>query len=589
MSLDTVIKIGKLYRQVPQAWQYHDQVNWAMNDVQSLQKKRDKDGNSVNTLFFELPISMGKDGMSFDFAGLQEIIDEDKKKALYYLNFKTSKKDAEKRYLFGDIVYSSFTNKKNEEEENGNYRLSKDKKVSSFFRCEEVAKSIDSSLIQHFRSAFRENVERIETLLKKYPSIVLHFNFEGKRWLDFEGIIDAIDSNLTKELVEMSELKNKVVLSKYLYKTLGGTTPGFTDKAKYKNRLFSRDEIVSLMYASKASEKPIIRINSIGILALPHSETLTASDIVTFFEKEKNKSGDAVLEEEQTNEDIIRGIADDSSDSIFDSIISNNFDEKVKFDIVFTSIPASPAGVFYDLIEITNIEKSLLVQIKEKVDKAKQEISDLAQFENPQFTKRLSFDIKISFLKILGDVTKQKKKFQFHLLKVLPQIYSDTYYNDPVLLSAFIEKIEYNIRNSGQAFDTLKYDFYFLLKIQKTNALMQITNSQSYALGQALGTMARRFGWKSTPIKSFEKSYVGNLSRRITSVEEAVKFSTFINEKLVMHGIDKSKEKEALNTFVEIIKEFSEKYNKYNCALGFFNSYYESSYSEQENNLENNS
>lgn len=34
MSLDTVIKIGKFYRQDKNAWKYHDQINWAMKDVE---------------------------------------------------------------------------------------------------------------------------------------------------------------------------------------------------------------------------------------------------------------------------------------------------------------------------------------------------------------------------------------------------------------------------------------------------------------------------------------------------------------------------------------------------------------------------
>ena len=583
MSLDTVIKIGKLYREAPTSWKYHDQVNWANNDVANLAKKKDKDGNAVETTYYEIPVIEEKDTFVFQLDQLKEIHDEDKKSELYYLNFKTSKKDAEKRYLLGDIVYSYFINKKGEAEENGNYRMAKDKKVSSFFRCEEVAKTMDDHFIQKFRDAFRENAQEIERILRSTRSIVLHFNFNGKRWIDFKGIVENIDKILTESLVVKTVFEDKVALDKYLYKTLGGSTPGFGDESRYKNRLFDRDEIISLMYAGKAAEKPTIRVNNIGIIALPQSEKLSALDVVSFFERNRELTlVDQELDEEQDKEEMLD--IDSDNDPFFAPIIENNFDGKVKFDIVFTSIPGSPAGVFYDLIEIANIEKSLLVYINENIKKVKKKVNDLALIEIPNLKNRPIFDVKISFLKILGDVTKDKKKFQLHILKVLPKIYSDTYYQDPIILPAFLEKVEYNIRNDGQSFSTLKYDLYFLLQLQKSDTMTQVTNSQSYALGQALGTMARRFGWTNTPIKSFEKSFVGNLSKRISSIQEAVKFSTFLNEKLAMHEIAKAKEKEALESFDSIVDNFSEKFNKYNCGLGFFKNYYEQ---YKDNNTDN--
>mgnify|MGYP001072072045 CR=1 FL=1 len=589
MSLNVVIKIGKLYRQSPSPWQYHDQVNWAMNDMNNLLKKKDQGDNNIETTFYKIPVIQNGDGISFKINDLETINDEDKKASLYYLNFKTSKKDAEKRYLLGDIVYSSFVNKKGETEENGNYRMAKDKKVSSFYRCEEAAKTMDDPFIQQFRNAFRENVDRIENILTSHPSVVLHFDFDGKRWIDFEGIIENIDNILINSLVVETAFEDKVSLDKYLYKTLGGPTPGFGEAARYKNRLFSRDEIISLMYAGKAAEKPTIRINSIGIIALPHSEQLSALDVVSFFERDKELSlKDQQLDEEEDKETDLLVQSDTESDSLFGAILDNSFDEKVKFDIVFTSIPGSPAGVFYDLIEISNIEKSLLININEKIRKVKQEIVTQAVYENPNFKHKPVFDVKISFLKILGDATKDKKKFQLHLLKTLPKIYTDTYYNDPVLLPAFIEKVEYNIRNSGQSFSILKYDFYFLLKTQKTDTMTQITNSQSYALGQALGTMARPFAaWRDDcPIKSFEKSYVGNLSRRISSIGEVTKLADFLNQKLTIHERAYKTEKDAFLSLVNTIKNFeNERYNKHFCSLGFFESYYAPI--KKENNTDN--
>ncbi|WP_143154043.1 hypothetical protein [Cruoricaptor ignavus] len=549
-----------------------------MKDVENLSKKKDINGNTIETTFINIPVEQG-DTLVFDLENTAEITDEDKKSNIYYLNFKTSKKDAEKRFLIGDIVYSSFVNKKGEIEENGNYRMPKGKKPSSFFKCEEVAKTMDDPFIQKFRAAFREKADEIEKLLKSYPSVVLHFDFGGKRWIDFEGTIDNIDSILTDSLVINTSFENKVALDKYLYKTLGGATPGFSEESRYKNRLFSRDEIISLMYAGKAAESPTIRINptNIGIIAIPHSDNLNSSEVVRFFERNNSYLNDEEVDIEQGKEGEMSSRADGDNESLFAELVENNFDAKVKYDLVFTNIPKSPAGVFWDLTEIANLEKSLLVNINEKIRNIKHEVNSWAYSEIPNLKSKPVFDTKISFLKILGDVTKDKKKFQNHLLSVLPKIYTDTYYHDPIILPAFIERVEYNIRNSGQGFSTLKYDFYFLIRLQKTDIMAEITNSKSYTIGQALGTMARPFAaWRDDcPIKSFEKSYVGNLTRRISSLDDVTKFSDFLNQKLTIHERAFKAEKEAFLSLAETLKNFEgEKYNKHYCSLGFFESYY---------------
>ena len=106
---------------------------------------------------------------------------------------------------------------------------------------------------------------------------------------------------------------------------------------------------------------------------------------------------------------------------------------------------------------------------------------------------------------------------------------------------------------------------------------MDIKESKSYELGNNLGIMAQQFAaWREDcPIKSFEKNYVGNLSRRSSSLNDLIKFSAFINEKLVMHNRLYPDVRNAYDNFIEIIKKFgTEKYNKYNFALGFFETYY---------------
>lgn len=583
MSLDTVIKIGKFYRETKDAWKYHDQINWAMNDVNALEKKRDREGNTVSTTFYEVNVIDQGDRFLFDFDSMTRIVDEDKIKSIYYLNFKTSKKDSSKRYLLGDLVYSCYQDKKGDQIEGGNYRMygtwaDKEKngikeKKSSFWLSEDAASYMDNPFIQKFRSEFRNKAEYIEQFLKGQLSVVIHFNFDGQSWQDMEGIIDNIDVILTQSLVKAFSDGERVVLDKYLYKTLGGVTPGFGETG-HKNRLFTRDEIVSLMYAGNAAEKPLMRVGGIGLIALPHSKELTSDMVVHFFERDKH----TLKEEDDKEVDVTIAEESDDYDSSFVGLLKNNFDDLVKFDIIFTNVPSSPAGVFSDLIEFADVQKSLLRKVHQRITECRHEIEEMAYAEFPK-AKEFKYQIRTSFLNLLGDVTKDKKKYQSHLLKVLPQIYTDTYYEDSLLLPVFLEKVEYNIRNDSIGFNLLKYDFYFLMKIQKKNTLMMIKETKSYALGKQLGIMAQEFAaWKpNCPIKSFEKSYVGNLSRRTASLDELVKFAAFLNEKLTMHGLTEKWVKEAYLEFAALVKSFEgEKYSKNNCSLGFFESYYNS-------------
>ena len=579
MSLDTVLRIGKLYRNTPNYWDYHELINPVWKEVEANSKKKDKNGNFLSTTFYEIPVEYTDDSVKILIDQVVQITDEDKIKSLYTLNFKTSKKDSEKRYLFGDIFYSHFESKK-KFEEGGNYRLAKENKLSSFYRCEDVISIMQENFITKFRKSFVENITRIEDILNSNQTIIIHFNFQGKSWYKLEGITDLIDNLITSNMIE--PIDDKFVLKIYLYKTLGGhNIPNFISSNRYKTNLFTQDEIKDLLYGVRAAQKPLKRLSksSIGIVALPSGEGITSKMLEDFLPRIIN---DDTSEEIKQNEDTLAIGAEEElrngDDELFKDFVYNSFNEKVKFDIIFTNIPASPAGVYTDMIEINSIEKSLLVELNRRINTTKMILQDQFKKEFPN-NKDLILSIQYSFLKILSNNTKSEKKYQFHLLKVLPMIYTDTYYQDPMLLPIFIDKVEFNIRNNGQRFKEFKYDFYFLLSIQKFNTIMTITTSKSYKIGKMLGAMAKQFeSWRDDcPIKSFEKSYVGNLSRRITSLEDMTKFSNFINEKLTIHERWYPDVKEAYVSFVSVLKELEQnksEYNKNHCALGFFESYF---------------
>lgn len=440
MSLDTVLKIGQLFRKSSNYWDYHELINPVMKDVEANSKKKDKDGNIITTTFYNIPVTTLENEVKIHMDQVKEITDEDKKKCLYALNFKTSKKDSEKRYLFGDISYSYFETKKGFEE-GGNYRLAKDKKVSSFYRCEDVANQLSQNVIIHFRAAFLLNIELIEQLLRSKPAIVLHFNFADKSWIELDNVINIIDGLITSRMIIPKE--DKFVLDVYLYKTLGGQNiPNFREDNKYKTNLFTIDEVKDLLYGVRAAQKPLKRLNksNIGIVALPHGDGLTSELISEFLPKMTNEESD---NEEEQSEILIAGdneviLQNDDDDSLFSDFVYNSFDEKVKFDIIFTNIPASPAGLFIDMVEIASVEKSLLVEVNNYINQVKRRLKVQFNQEFPKAKKPLELYLEDSYLKILSNQTKSEKKYQFHLLKVLPLIYTDNYYQDNVLLPLFI-------------------------------------------------------------------------------------------------------------------------------------------------------
>jgi hypothetical protein len=99
---------------------------------------------------------------------------------------------------------------------------------------------------------------------------------------------------------------------------------------------------------------------------------------------------------------------------------------------------------------------------------------------------------------------------------------------------------------------------------------MEITSSESYQIGVMLGVMAKNL---SLEINSFEKNYVGNLTRRIGSMSDFIKLKNEIEQKLVMH--DKAKYTFQISyDLAQKIKEFKSRYDKEECAFGFMESYF---------------
>ncbi len=408
-------------------------------------------------------------------------------------------------------------------------------------------------------------------------SIFIHFEFPEKlHWYQFTEDMSLLNSKILSEFVD--DTPNGLVLKKALYKTLCSGDkkndiqfPSFKGINKYKSKSFQNDNLQDLFYAIDYTSKgKLISGTDIKLIVLPRGEQLTAKDYDEFLEKRD----EAKILVKNKNEN------QNSTDPLFDFFTD---DEKsiTSFDLIFCK-KGGLSSPDLDLIELSGIEKSKLRQTRERI----QQISKEVKLERKSFLrteKELNpLIIDYSFRCILGNPQvdtktgkvsyKPNPKFQSHLLKVIPLIYSNNYSHDEILLPAFIQNVEYSIRSGDEKYNFLKFDLKFLLKIQnsKNDKFMEITSSESYQIGFKLGELAKNL---SQEINSFEKNYVGNLTRRIGNIADFIKLKNEIEQKLIMHD----KTKFTYQTSYELaqkVKEFKSRYDKEECAFGFMESYF---------------
>ena len=276
-----------------------------------------------------------------------------------------------------------------------------------------------------------------------------------------------------------------------------------------------------------------------------------------------------------------------SSEPLFPTFIEEDDNKINKFDFIFSN---TGGNTTVDLIEVSGLERSQLLTIKKR-------INDISNSVKKESASNFDFKIENALTQILGKaevevevdiktgkskiVFKNKTKsgtgfkpvpkYQAHLLKIIPLIYTENYHTDNILLPALIQNVEFSIRAGDPKYNILKYDLKFLLNIQnsQTDKFMEITNSESYLIGLKLGRLSKPL---KKAINSFEKNYVGLLTRRVATKDDCIKFYTEINEKLVMHN------KIWANSSAEIASELAglpnSKYDKEKMAFGFFEGYF---------------
>jgi hypothetical protein len=444
------------------------------------------------------------------------------------------------------------------------------------------------TILQNQKSISKSNAEKINVDLDNLDvqmkskliqltncRIFLHFDFSliGKKyWYEYKEVLDIVSKKMLSEFVDKSA--DGYVLKKALYKTLCSGDkkndiqfPNFSVNNKYKSKCFINDEVEDLFYALAYTNKGyLISGTDIKMIILPRGQNLMAKDYEDFQEK--------------INERTVIAANNCYDNSLF--LFSDNARFNItSFDLIFCK-KGGLSSPDKDVIEISCVEKSKLRMIKDRIAEIAKEINNERKRYIGTDKELKALSIEYSFKELLGTpIFKQatgkiefekSPMYQSHLLKVLPQIYTDNYFNDEILLPSFIQNVEYSIRSGDNKFKFLKFDLMFLLKIQnnKKNKYMEITESKSYEIGLLLGELAKNI---SQEINSFEKSYVGTLTRRICNLSDFIKLKTDIEQKLVLH--DKSKYTHQISyNLSQKIKEFDSKYDKDECAFGFMESYF---------------
>ncbi len=429
-------------------------------------------------------------------------------------------------------------------------------------------------------NTFEDLSEESKNKLLKYANykVFLHFDFVGgKHWYHFKEPFQFITNKLNAELIEIISENNGdekfIVPFKSIYRTLCSgdkkndiQTPGFTMNAR-KNSFFfkSKDQFEDFLHTGSILNKRFrtLKNTDIALFVYPivtKGEQFSVKEFEEFFFEKKD-------ERRLTAEPLI---------PFFD----NKTIKFTRFDFVFADTSGNTVN---DLIEISGLDKSTLYRIGTRIEDISIELSkDWKKETNSE--KEFYFKIENSLLDIMGSYFYDDKKgtatiksnngYKGHLIKTLPLIYSENYYSDEVLLPNVIAKIELAARSGDKTgcFTRLRYALQFLFKIQnsKNDRYMKLTESASYKIGVEMGKMAKPL---KNAIGSFEKSYVGLLSRRVKTLEMCRKFLNEIDEKLVLHDKIFTRQVSA-SIRGDLADMVPNDYDENALAFGFFEGYY---------------
>jgi hypothetical protein len=425
--------------------------------------------------------------------------------------------------------------------------------------------------------------------------VFIHFDFSavgGSHWYQVGDVFSLLKERLKEKIVRKAE--QGLVPNAYIYRTLCSGLdkndvqfPSFDKEKAYKSFVFQNEELEDFLYAGRILDKSYrfrkLHETDIYMFVLPvvtQGNLITAEEYNSFFFGNGENEGDK-------NEDLLSG----DEDPVLD--IRGRFN---RFDFILSDAGGNTKN---DLIEITGVESSHLKIIQSRISEISHKLLEEAEATSPDNKK--SFHIEESLLWIMGSYLNKSflptsnSRYTSHLLRILPLVYTNSYYEDKLLLPSLIENVEVVVRNAETFYHSryhrMKYCLKFLLSIQNNqtnNSMENITKSRSYQLGYDLGKMAKNLRGK---ISSFEKNCVGNLSRRLVDVSDFIKLKNDIDQKLILHEKAGKFITQISHGLAIKLKEFEGEYDKDVCVFGFMEAYFapipSKELEEDDNNVNN--
>lgn len=472
---------------------------------------------------------------------------------------------------------------------NGNYVGQKDVKLVEYFQKldTEMMESGLNAFILKFRDSLRPHIKEIENQIKTFKSeykhklIFIQFRFHEKGkilyWKDFPDYIAAIgefiiNSQYTKVKGNSISIK-KIPLSFFNVYNLNNLQY-LNEINAYKALSFQEDEnsslnkVKDLIVANKYINSSTKYFGKACVQVLPVGN-YSFKSLVKFL-----KINSALEKTTDKIEDMPSDISDPFEVFDRDRNIS-------KFDILFLNQGEQTTDT---TLYISSINISEIDLIRDSFEKAKLHCQEY--IEHNLFTKVTSENLRSILIeeieelnpfkateRLLRSFGKKDKKLEKHHTEILFKIFRRSYYDDPILLKSFNEKVEYELRNNNNS--NLTYlisliDFIFINFILIKKEYMSMKETQSYKAGSLLGLLAKNL---DAEISSFSKQYAGNISRRVATKEDLIKLLNFINEKLVIHDKLFPNVRATSTELVNLLNSFHEQYKKDYVVAGFFESY----------------
>lgn len=443
-------------------------------------------------------------------------------------------------------------------------------------------------------------IDRAESILesdagKKFKDIFIHFDlsevFQVNNWHEMPGSIEVMDAMYleyakSNEIFKYHQAGNGYALTRsFLPMVATGDDkndiqfPDFDLENRYKSFCVDNNKLRCILYHSKMMKElslPLFRTKPYMFQLIP-SGPFTPTDLIDFIDRIKHIKAN-MFKKKETEIAAELDVAESelkasNTDDIFlgDAVVSMNqilettSDSITSFDLMLIR---DESKTTINISEINNISRSSLLKNLRMIDEKATRIMEKYRLKRKPSLVNAFYDIHQS--------VKKGEKYQQKYLKFLLVNVRGLYYGDPDLAELFIEHTLKNIRNGDESPNfSLKISYEFIESLNKKGPRME--QEQSAKIGENCASLACPVTFV---IKSFLKSEIGSLSRRVQNTESVMLFCTDMMEKLFRHDGEQAGNKlissEKLNIHVikirELLKEMKDNEIKFHPAsfkLGF--------------------